>query len=187
MLPVERSRSPAFRSWANDAPVAGIQTLQAAAISNLPMPDGARLEILLAPDPLSQNAAADDRVTIFRLHWHGWKILFTSDAGISSESELLETHRDISADVIIAGRHRTDVSLTDPFLAAVNPQVIIASHADFPISEKLPPASVSYWKSRGIQVMHQGETGAVTLRIDEAGDLRLEGFVDKSLIILQRH
>jgi ComEC/Rec2-related protein len=186
VLPVERSRSPAFRSWANEAPVAGIQTLHAAAISNLPMPDGARLEILLAPDPLSQNAAADDRVAIFRLHWHGWKILFTSDAGMSSETELLETHRDISADVIIAGRHRTDVSLTDPFLEAVNPQVIIASHADFPISEKLPTASVSYWKSRGIQVMHQGETGAVTLRIDESGDLRIEGFVDKSLIVLKR-
>lgn len=186
VLPVERSRSPAFRSWLNEAPLAGIKTLQAADVSNLPMPDGARFEVLLAPDPVSQNAAADDRVAIYRLHWHGWKLLFTSDAGMSSESELLETHRDISADIIIAGRHRSDESLTDPFLAAVNPQAIIASHADFPIAEKLPSATVSYWKSRGIQVMHQGETGAVTLRIDEAGNLRLEGFVDKSLIILKR-
>jgi competence protein ComEC len=149
------------------------------------MPDGAHLEILLAPDPISQNAAADDRVAIFRLHWHGWKLLFTSDAGVSSESELLEVHRDVSADVLIAGRHRTDVSLTDPFLAAVNPQVIVASHADFPIAEKLPPETVSYWQSRGIQVMHQGETGAVTVRIDGSGNLRLEGFVDKSLITLK--
>ena len=185
VLPVERSRSPAFRSWFNEAPLAGIKALQAAEISNLPMPDGAHLEILLAPDPISQNAAADDRVAIFRLHWHGWKLLFTSDAGISSESELLETHRDVSADVIIAGRHHTDVSLTDPFLAAVSPQVIVASHADFPIAEKLLPETVSYWQSRGIQVMHQGETGAVTVRIDGSGNLRLEGFVDKSLITLK--
>lgn len=185
VLPVERSRSPAFRSWLNEAPLAGIKTIQAAGISNLPLPDGAHLEILLVPEPISQNAAADDRVAIFRLHWHGWKLLFTSDAGISSESELLETHRDISADVIIAGRHRTDLFLTDPFLAAVNPQVIVASHADFPLAEKLQPETVSYWQSRGIQVMHQGETGAVTLRIDESGNLRLEGFVDKSLITLK--
>jgi ComEC/Rec2-related protein len=185
VLPVEQSRSPAFRTWRDAAPPAGIKTLQVADLTKIPMPDGARLEILLAPDPHAQNASADDRVAIYKLHWHGWKILFTSDAGTSAESELLEAATDVSADVIIAGRHRTDLSLTDPFLDAVNPQVIIASHADFPITEKRDPNSVSYWKSRGIQVMNQGETGAVTLRVDKSGNLRLEGFVDKSVITLK--
>ncbi len=185
VLPVEKSRSPAFRTWRDAAPLAGIKILQAADLAKLPMPDGARLEILLAPDPHSQNASADDRVVISRLHWRGWKILFTSDAGTSAESGLLEAATEVSADVIIAGRHRTDLSLTDPFLDAVDPQVIVASHADFPITEKRDPSTVSYWKSRGIQVMHQGETGAVTLRLDESGNLRLEGFVDKSVINLK--
>jgi competence protein ComEC len=185
VLPVEQSRSPAFRTWRDAAPPAGIKTLQAADLTEIPMPDGARLEILLAPDPHAQNAAADDRVAIFRLHWRGWKILFTSDAGMSTESELLEAGTDIAADVIIAGRHRTEISLTDPLLDAVNPRVIVASHAEFPIAEKLDPESTAYWQSRGIQVMHQGETGAVTLRVDESGNLRLEGFVDRSVITLK--
>jgi beta-lactamase superfamily II metal-dependent hydrolase len=184
VLPVRQSRSPAFRIWRDAAPPAGIKVLQAADFAEIPMPDGARLEILLAPDPHSQNAAADDRVAVSRLHWRGWKILLTSDSGISTESELLEAATDVSADVIIAGRHRTDLSLTDPFLDAVNPQVIVASHSDFPASEKLPPESVAYWQSRGIQVIHQGQTGAVTLRVDQAGNLRLEGFVDHSVITL---
>jgi ComEC/Rec2-related protein len=184
VLPVEQSRSPAFRAWRDEAPLAGIKVLQAAEFRELPMPDGAHLELLLAPDPRSQNASADDRVAVFRLHWRGWKILFTSDAGMSTESELLDAGKDLSADVIIAGRHRTDLSLTDPFLDAVNPQVIVATHSEFPVAEKLNPKSVSYWQSRGIQVIHQGESGAVTVRVDESGNLRLEGFVDKSVIIL---
>lgn len=185
VLPVEQSRSPAFRTWRDEAPAAGIKLIQAADVQEIPMPDGAHLEILLAPDPRSQNAAADDRVAVSRLHWRGWKILFTSDAGMNTESELLDNRVDVSADVIIAGRHRTDLSLTDPFLDAVDPQVIVASHSDFPVAEKLDPKSVAYWQSRGIQVIHQGESGAVTVRVDESGNLRLEGFVYKSVITLK--
>ncbi len=185
LLPVERSRSMAFRSWVNEAPLADVKTRQTANHHELPMPDGARLEIVLTPDPHSQNASADDRVAVFRLHWRGWKLLFTSDSGISTETALLDAKKDVAADVIIAGRHRDDISLTDRFLDAVKPQVIVASHADFPIAEKLKPETVAYWRSRSIQVMHQGETGAVTVRVDEAGNLRLEGFVDKSVIVLK--
>lgn len=185
VLPVAQSRSPAFRAWAADAPLAGVQAIQAAACRELPMPDGARLEILLAPDARSQNATADDRVAVFRLHWRGWKLLFTSDAGMATESELLDARTDVAADVIIAGRHRSDASLGDAFLDAVNPQAIVASHSAFPPSEQLKPETVAYWRSRGIQVIHQGETGGVTVRVDEAGNLRLEGFADRSVRILK--
>jgi beta-lactamase superfamily II metal-dependent hydrolase len=185
LLPVAQSRSPAFRAWATDAPLAGIRTIHAADLRDLSMPDGARLEILHAPDPSSQNAPADDRVAIFRLHWRGWKLLLTSDAGILTESELLDAHKDISADVIIAGRHRSAASLGDAFLDAVNPQAIVASHSAFPICEQLDLKAVKYWRSRGIQVIHQGESGGVTVRVDESGNLRLEGFADQSVVILK--
>ncbi len=185
LLPVERSRSPAFRAWSKDASAAGIAVLLARDFRDLPMPDGARLEILHVPDSHLQNASADDRVAIFRLHWRGWKLLFTSDAGAGAEREMLDARKDLSADVIVAGRHRGDMSLSDPFLDAVDPQAIIASHAEFPPEERLSSESVKYWRSRGIQVMHQGETGGVTVRVDAAGNLRLEGFADQSVLILK--
>ena len=185
LLPVESSRSPAFRSWAHDAPLAGIAAIRAADRHELPLPDGARLEILHAPDARSQNATADDRVAIFRLHWRGWKLLFTSDAGVATESELLDAHTDVSADVIIAGRHRGDASPGDRFLDAVNPRAIVASHSDFPLAERLKPQTVDYWRSRGIKVIHQGESGGVTVRVDGSGNLRLEGFADQSIMILK--
>ncbi|HEX7261807.1 MAG TPA: hypothetical protein VF258_08340, partial [Luteolibacter sp.] len=128
---------------------------------------------------------ADDRVAIFRLHWRGWKLLFTSDAGMDTERQMLDARKDLSADVIIAGHHRGDASLSDPFLDAVNPQAIVASHAEFPPEERLSPESVKYWRSRGVHVIHQGEAGGVTMRVDAAGNLQLEGFADQSVLSLK--
>ena len=185
LLPVAQSRSPTFRNWSTDAPLAGIKTTHAADVQDLPLPDGARLEILHAPDSHSQNAPADDRVAIFRIHWHGWKLLFTSDAGMLTESKLLDAGKDVSADLIIAGHHGSDASLGDAFLDAVNPQAIVASHSTFPPAEQLNPETVKHWRSRGIQVIHQGESGGVTVRVDESGNLRLEGFANHSVVTLQ--
>lgn len=184
VLPVEKSRSPAFRSWVNNASAAGVKTIQAAGLKTIPMQDGAFLEILHVPDALSQNAVADDRVMISRLHWRGWKLLFTSDAGMKTERAMLDANQDLSADVVIAGRHRSDASLGDAFIKAVNPQAIIASHADFPVVEKLNLQQVAWWRSQAIRVIHQGESGGVTIRVDESGNLRLEGFADRSLMVL---
>lgn len=185
LLPVGKSRSPAFHLWVQDAPNAGVTTLQAADLSEIPMPDGARLEILHTPHPTSQNTRADARVAIYRLHWRGWKILFTSDAGSQTERKLLASQRDLSADVIIAGSNDFDTNLSDEFLDAVDPWLILASHADFPAEEKLDPAMVAYWRSRGIHVFHQGETGGVTLRVDDSGNLIAEGFVNRAKLVLK--
>ena len=186
LLPVTRSRSPSFRAWHEQAPRDGIRIHQAAAISRLAMPDGAWLEILHFPDPLAVKSLADDRVAVFRLHWRGWKILLTGDAGMGTERRMLDTLTDVSADVIIAGRHRTDITLCDRFLDAVNPRTIIASNASHPEGEAVPPAAITYWKSRGIQVIDQRESGGVSLRVDDEGNLHIEGFLGSAPIILQR-
>ncbi len=186
MMPVRLSRSPAFRSWMKDGPQAGIQLYQAASKVTLPLPDGATLEVLHAPDEDAQNSIADDRVAIYLMHWHGWKILFTSDAGMMTEHQLLESGKDLSADVIIAGKHRTDLTLSDRFLDAVNPQIIIASNSPFPLTEKREPATLDYWKSRGIYVMDQAESGGVTLQMmDDSNRLQVQGFLNKFPLVLQ--
>jgi competence protein ComEC len=185
LLPVGKSRSPNYRSWLEDAPEAGVKVLQASGFQGVPLPLGAWLEVLHAPETDSQNASADERVAIFRLHWNGWKILFTSDAGLLTERKLLDSGKNLDADVIVAGRHTRDLALGDEFLDAVKPQVIVASHADFPIEERLSSRQVEYWKSRGIQVMNQKQTGGVTIRV--VGEtLRLEGFVDGTVVELGR-
>lgn len=185
LVPVRLSRSPSFRSWVTEGPRNGVRLLPAAEGASLALPDGASLEILHAPDALAVNALADERVAIFRLHWRGWKILFTSDAGMGAEMKLLDAGKDISADVIIAGRNRSDLTLCDAFLDAVKPTAIIASNAPFPAGEALDADTVAYWKSRGIHVIDQARSGGVTLRVEDSGNLRIEGFLDPVPLVLK--
>jgi len=184
LAPVTRARSPTFRSWMENAPTAGVRIGRLEVPGWHALPDGASLEILHAPDPQAVSRRADDRVAVMRLHWRGWKLLLTSDAGMGTERQLLDSGRDLTADVIVAGRHRADLTLCDEFLDAVHPQAIIASNAPFPIEEKLDPGTVDYWKSRSIQVVDQGVSGGVTVRVDEAGNLRIEGFLGGAPVVL---
>jgi competence protein ComEC len=185
LLPVTRSRSPSLRAWYEQAPHDDIRIHHAGTTSSLTLPDGAMLEVLHFPDPLAVNSRADDRVVVFRLHWRGWKILLTGDAGMGTERQMLDKLTDVSADVIIAGRHRTDITLCDRFLDAVKPRAIIASNASHPEGEAVPPAAIAYWKSRGIRVIDQRESGGVTLHMDNNDHLRIESFLGREPIILR--
>jgi len=186
-LPVEQSRSPAYREWLEQAPRDGIRLIHGGAgPSTLPFPDGATLEILHLPGPETRLARADERVAVFRLHWRGWKILLTSDAGMGTELRMLDAGTDVAADVIIAGRNRTDITLCDRFINAVEPRAIIASNRSYPESERLPPAAAAYWRSRGIHVFDQLESGGVTLTVDDDGALVLDGFLMQQALRLTR-
>jgi ComEC/Rec2-related protein len=187
LVPVALAHSPAFQSWIHEGPNAGVRIRQAMPSDSLGFPDGAKLEILHAPEPRAVNGIADERVAVFKLHWRGWKFLLTSDAGMGTEKKLLDAGIDLSADVIISGRHRTDLTLCDAFLNAVHPQVIIASNASFPAEEKLAPTQVAYWTSRGIQVLDQGVTGGVSARVGADGELRIVGFLSASPVTLTPH
>lgn len=184
LLPVERARSAAYKEWRDGARAEGIKVRLVPGLRDVPMPDGARLEILHAPDAGGVNRQADERVAVFRLHWRGWKILLMSDAGITTETRMLASGEDLSADVVVAGKNAFGPSPGGEFLDAVDPEVIVASHADFPPEERLAPGLADYWRSRGIRVIDQGASGGVTIRIEESGSLILEGFVDGSEIRL---
>lgn len=184
VMPVKYSRSSGYRSWmANHS---GMRMRLAGEVGSMDLPDGARLEVVHAPDPLEQNARADDRVAVYRLHWRGWKILFTSDAGTSTENQVLEAGADVAADVIVAGCHRNDLSLGDGFLHAVAPRVIVFSNPTFPSEEHRSAETLNYWKSQGIEAIDQCAVGGVTITVDDNGDLCLAGFLRAEPIVLKR-
>ena len=185
LLPVEWSLSKTYQSWITDAPKAGIRIRQAAAIRSLPLADDARLEVLHVPDQRLFTRLADDRVAVCRLHWRGWRILLTSDAGTSIERNLLASGQDLGADVIVAGRHSRDLSLGDEFIRRVRPLAIIAANESFPPEERLDPRQVAYWQTLGIKVFDQAGTGGVTMHLTAEDELVLEGFVDGSRATLR--
>ena len=185
VLPVASARSPAYQAWLNDAPEAGLKTGFAKSGTRLPVGEGPWIEVIRDPWHVSPRTRADDRVMILRLHWGDWRILFTSDAGFTTERELLSAGTDVAADVIIAGKPRNDLHLGEDFLNAVRPQVIIAANADFPAEQQVAPSRIADWRSLGIKVVDQLESGAAMLSIDADGSLRIRGYVDGSEVVLK--
>ncbi len=185
LLPVDRARSPAYQEWRHHASADGVAIGIGRAGDHYNLAGGAHIEVLHDPSAVSPNARADDRVMIIRLHWEGWRILFTSDSGFSTERLMLAGGRDISADVIVAGMHRSDLILGDDFLDAVRPRAIITSNASHPPEERLDRERAAYWRASGIQVFDPLESGAAMVTIDHAGKLHINGFLDGSAIVLK--
>jgi beta-lactamase superfamily II metal-dependent hydrolase len=186
LLPVERARSQSFRDLQAAAAARGIATTRGVSGRAYGISPDAWLEVLHEPDPLDIHAVADERVMVTRLHWRGWRILFTGDAGLRVERAMLESGRDLGAEVIVASRHRQDASLGDAFLAAVRPRAIVAGHADFPPEERVPAAWQAAAENSGIRVFHQGRSGGVTLVAAADGTLAIRGFVDGKELILRK-
>jgi len=184
LVPVADARSPAYRSWLNEAPAAGVRSGFAKSGDRFPLGNEVWIEVVQEPSHVSPRARADERVMILRLHWRGWRILFTSDAGLITERHLLESGADVEADVVVSGKHASDLHLGDDFLDAVRPRAIIASNAEFPAEQRLDPERVDYWRSIGIEVVDQLQSGAAILSLDRDGSLRIRGFVDDSEIKL---
>lgn len=184
LLPVERARSPAYRAWLEKAPAEGVTLLQASALEGLPVGEDARIEWLHLPDAGDANLAADHRVLVMRLHWRGWKILWHSDAGNLAEQAMLESGRDLGADVIVAGRHRTDLCLSETFMEAVDPRVIIIGNDAHPEGERVSSDKLEQWRRSGIIVFDQSRCGAVLVRPEDGG-LTIEGHIDGQKVRLK--
>ncbi|MES2995734.1 MAG: ComEC/Rec2 family competence protein [Verrucomicrobiota bacterium] len=177
VLPVDEARSPAFREWKNFAVPAGVSVLRARHVGRLPLADEAWLEILHLPDPDHLHLIADKRVAVFRLHWRGLRVLFTSDAGYDTEQAMKRSDADLRADIIVAGRSLEGLSLTDEFLDAVKPQIIIAANPSHPPEQQLTQSEIGRWRARGIAVLDQREAGGVSLRMTGDGQLACTGFL----------
>ncbi len=143
---------------------------------------GAWGEVLLSAKDGNLGSLADDRAMVLRLHGKGWKILFTGDAGRLSEEALLESGTDLAADVIVAGLHENDLSLTDTFLSAVKPQAIIVASSAGSEMDRQREFQKKSWEKKGMRVIDQTETGGLTMTFAGEGNLVIQGFADGSEI-----
>lgn len=121
---------------------------------------------ILHPPAINSRTVADDKVIVARMDVGGTRILFLSDASFATEQWLLAHARDeIRCDILVKGRPRSGPSGDAEFLTAAAPRVVVASAADFPENEILPPAFAALLQERGITLFRQDHTGAVTIRI----------------------
>lgn len=176
IIPRTDLRSPSYKNFLTQAPSSHCTLITPHSQQIFPLSKENSddfLEILHAPVEIDGNGLADDTGLVLRLHWHGWRLLFTGDAGLITESRLLASGVDLRADVIIMGRNADDITGHHAFLHAVSPQVIISSHCDFPAAERIPISWKNHLTQQGIHLFDQQQSGAVTLTIDDNNHLIL--------------
>ncbi len=147
---------------------AGPRARTAEAGLSVELEPGVTLDVLFAPGD-AEAGTADDRCLVLRLTAAGCSVLFTGDAGFSTENSLVQAGNAPHSDVVVKGRHRSDVSGTADFLRAVQPQSVVCAGTDAIASERVPRAWIEEQERAGIRIFDQGACGAVTLTLGPQG------------------
>lgn len=111
-----------------------------------------------------EGDSADDQALVLQLLVNGKpRVLLMSDSGAATERALLEKHVDLRSDVIVKGQNRASESCSADFLDAVKPEMIVATSREFPENERIKNEWLKLLQMRGIRLLRQDETGAVTI------------------------
>lgn len=165
--PEARIRSTAYpllRDLAEkrNIPVVPLRSGQRVSLSEIPGGKDWRLQIL-APSPGNDERLADDRTLVILAETGGSRLLFTFDAGFRTERYLLQSGLDVSAEIWIRGQNVESPSGNPEFVEAINPQIVISSHSEFPASQRIPEALRRYLENRETKLFTLDETGVITL------------------------
>ena len=121
---------------------------------------------ILAPLAGAEGRLADDRAAVLRIEQGDTTVLLTSDIGFAVEKALLGQGVDLAADVWIRGQHGESPSGLPAFVRAVDPELVVTTRADFPVSEQLSPEFLAALSETDAELLSLDETGVVTLRLD---------------------
>ena len=120
---------------------------------------------VLFPPEKHRASAADDQAMVTQLVIRDrWRVLLMSDNGEVAERALMASGEDLRSDIVIKGQHHSGRSGSPEFIERVQPRAIIASSPRFPENERVKDDWAEMVRSRGIRLLRQDETGAVTLR-----------------------
>ncbi|MBK1835322.1 ComEC/Rec2 family competence protein [Roseibacillus ishigakijimensis] len=157
----------------------GTRLLPARAKQWLPLAKDVSCEVLATGT--GSPGRADDRSLILRLHWQGWRLLFTHEAGYETESRLLAAGLDLSADVWICGAQSALFTGHDAFLAHLGPRLIITPRPAPPLS----PSRQKWLQQSGITLFGKQEHGAIFL-LPSANTLTARGYLSGEEFTLPR-
>lgn len=169
-------RSPTRGRIHRELAAAGIPKFLRQSGDRVEIASGAVLEILHPPAGMT-GVGADDKVLVVKLVAAGWRVLFLSDAGWTTERWLLQQGIDVGCDVLVLGRHRSGLPLESAFLEAANPGAVVVTAGSFPESEPVDEQWAAEVLRSGRVLFRQDRTGAVEMTFD-ARRAGLRGFLN---------
>ena len=143
-------------------------THRLAAGDHITLNDDTTLRVLYPPAEVSSNLA-DDRALVLMATIHGYRVLFLGDAGALTEAWLLANDENLSCDILVKGRHSSGIAMDGAILDATRPSLVVAACADFPTVAQLAPETEEEITLRGIKLLRQDHTGAVTIKFLPVG------------------
>lgn len=114
-----------------------------------------------------QNNSINDRSGIIKLVYGNSSILFTGDAGIKRERELIKKYQNfLNSDILKAGHHGSKTSSSKDFLDKVNPKITLISAGVMNKFKHPSKEVIKEMYSRMINILRTDISGAVLLQLD---------------------
>src|SRR5205807_562985 len=128
----------------------------------------------LGDDPIATAdpvRTVNDNSLVVSIAYAGRTILFAGDIEAEGEAELAASRSIGHVDVVKVPHHGSPTSSSEAFVAATRPGVAViscgvANRFGFP-----SPAVLARWQLSGAAIARTDRDGAITITIDEAGDM----------------
>lgn len=131
--------------------------------------DRTRIEVLGPPVQTGTALDSDnDRSLVLLVTIGDRRVLLTGDIEEPAEAWLVRSGQPLTADVLVAPHHGSRSSSSEPFLAAVDPAVVVISAGAENRYGHPHPGVIEHYEAHDITVVRTDQAGDVSLRSDGA-------------------
>jgi competence protein ComEC len=135
--------------------------------------DGVTISVLSPCGALFVDGTNDvnENSVVAMLQYHGFRMLFTGDAGFQAEQRLMQIGVDLHADVLKVGHHGSAYSSSSPFLDAVRPHYALVSVGRHNLFGHPAPVTLRALATIGAIVYRTDHCGAID--VAASADIRI--------------
>ena len=150
-----RQRSPSYRS--------ALESVQDERAKSVVAGDQIGVWSVLHPPAALKPVRADEAAIVLRTEWRGTGILFLSDLNEAGQRRLLNSSRDLSAEILIAGS--PPGGLLSELLVAVDPELIVLQGNRTPVIERISYSETHRYEQHAGRVVNLSMGSSARIRL----------------------
>ena len=121
---------------------------------------------IIAPISYSEEDKNSNSV-VLRASAEGVSVLITGDATVDEETQVLEKHGDLKADILKVGHHGSSTSTSEEFLRAVSPSIAVISCGEGNAYGHPHYSTLTRLREAGAEVWRTDKNGTVTVYVED--------------------